>query len=142
MANSQTSNWSDEIGSTLQKANDIIQVVTGGNVSPLRGQLHTDIFKASDSTRRYYKRKAEESIGSLLNIIAPGQSEKLKQLIHPDVTKPQPQEELTNTVLKLYEETTDNKLKTQILSVISKKAYKNRNNAEASWNIQIQNRSG
>lgn len=90
MANSQTSNWSDEIGSTLQKANDIIQVVTGGNVSPLRGQLHTDIFKASDSARRYYKRKAEESIDSLLNIIAPGHSEKLKQLNHPDVTKPQP----------------------------------------------------
>lgn len=56
----------------------------------------------------------------MLNLIAPGQSEKLKQLIMlgPKAT---PTDELTNTIIKLhvYEESSSNELCTHILAAVS-----------------------
>ncbi|CAG2218847.1 unnamed protein product [Mytilus edulis] len=124
---SQISNWSDTIDtSTLEVANEVIDLASRGKSSPLRGQLRTNIDEAKLSTIRYYKRKAEESVDSVLNLIAPGQSQELKKLIMPEmITSKTPTEsDLTNSVLKLYEETTNSNLKSQILSVIARKMTK------------------
>ncbi|XP_062590554.1 uncharacterized protein LOC134252133 [Saccostrea cucullata] len=108
---------------TLQNANEVLRMVTGGKASPLRAQLRTDISSAGESTIRYYKRKAEESVDSVLNLIAPGQSSNLKQLI-TESTKEPSEDDLINTILRIYEETTNNQLCNQILSVVSKKLTK------------------
>ena len=124
---SQISNWSDTIDTnTLEVANEVIDLASRGKSSPLRGQLRTNIDEAKLSTIRYYKRKAEESVDSVLNLIAPGQSQELKKLIMPEmITSKTPTEsDLTNSVLKLYEETTNSNLKSQILSVIARKMTK------------------
>lgn len=118
---SQASNWSaDEIKGTLTHANDVVSLLSNGQFSPLRGQLHTSISKAKPSTLRYYKRKAEESTDALLNLFAPGQSKELKLLISPEPEKPKPDPELKDKILKLYGETSDNNLKIQLLSVVAK----------------------
>ncbi|VDI66136.1 Hypothetical predicted protein [Mytilus galloprovincialis] len=120
---SQISNWSDEMETTLDQANATLKILNCKS-SPLRGQLLSDISSLKDSTIRYYKRKADKSVDSVLNIIAPGQSKELKKLIMSEPTKPPTDDELTDTILKLYEETADNKLQTQILSIVSKKMTK------------------
>lgn len=75
---SQASNWSaDETKGTLTHANYVVSLLSNGQFSPLRGQLHTSISKAKPSTLRYFKRKAEESADALLNLFAPGQSKKI-----------------------------------------------------------------
>lgn len=118
---SQASNWSaDEIKGTLMHANDVVSLLSNGQFSPLRGQLHTSISKAKPSTLRYYKRKAEESTDALLNLFAPGQSKELKLLISPEPEKPKPDPELKDKILKLYGKTSDNNLKIQLLSVVAK----------------------
>lgn len=72
---SQASNWSTgEITGTLTHANDVVSLISNGQFSPLRGQLHTSLSKVKPSNLRYYKRKAEESTDALLNLLAPGQS--------------------------------------------------------------------
>ena len=109
---------------TLQHANKVIHLASRGQCSPHRGQLHTDISKLKNSTKRYYKRKATESVDSLLNLIAPGQSQELKNLILPEPTTPPTDSELTTSIIKIYRETTDSRLRAQILAVISKKMTK------------------
>lgn len=115
---SQISNWSDEMETTLDQANATLKILNCKS-SPLRGQLLSDISSLKDGTIRYYKRKADESVDYVLNIIAPGQSKELKKLIMSEPTKPPTDDELTDTISKLYEETADNKLQTQILSIVS-----------------------
>lgn len=100
-------------------ANDVVSLLANGEFSPLRGQLHTCLFKAKPSTFRYYKRKAEEPTYALLNLFAPGQSKKLKLLISPEPEKPKPDAELKDKILKLYGETSDNNLMLQLLSVVT-----------------------
>ncbi|XP_062568041.1 uncharacterized protein LOC134230289 isoform X2 [Saccostrea cucullata] len=118
---SQASNWSsEEMKGTLQHANDVVSLISSGQFSPLRGQLHTKISKAKPSTLRYYKRKAEESTDALLNLFAPGQSKELKLLILPQPERPKSDPDMMEKVLKLYKETSDNNLKVQLLSIVAK----------------------
>lgn len=56
---SQASNWStDEITGTLTHANDVVSLISNGQFSPLRGQLHTSL-QVKPSTLRYYKGKLQ-----------------------------------------------------------------------------------
>ena len=48
--------------------------------SPVDGQLRRPLEKASDSTIRYYRRKAKEAFGLVLNCLAPGQEDGLMKI--------------------------------------------------------------
>lgn len=97
-------------------------------LSPLRSVLRKNISDVKESTKRYYKRKANESIDSLLDLIAPKQGQDLKEEVIPTPSCAQMQKDqeadVISTLTKLYVDTVDNSLKTQILSVISSKLTK------------------
>ncbi|XP_061189168.1 uncharacterized protein LOC133197244 [Saccostrea echinata] len=95
-------------------------------LSPLRAVLQTDISEAKASTVRYYKRKAVESVDSLLNFIAPSQGQVLKEEIFKasNIESADEEEIIIADLSKLYTETVDNSLKSQILSVLSKRLTK------------------
>ena len=79
------------------------------DTSPLRSQLKTDILKAKPSTVRYYKRKAEDCVDSLLDMIAPCQSNvSKKDLLLMSDSEEQQDSNLIDNLSKLYLETTDN----------------------------------
>ena len=55
-------------------------------LSPLRSVLRKNISDVKESTKRYYKRKANESIDSLLDLIAPKQGQDLKEEVIPTLS--------------------------------------------------------
>ncbi|XP_063409537.1 uncharacterized protein LOC134692858 [Mytilus trossulus] len=96
------------------------------NVSPLRSTLQKEITDLKDSTIRYYKRKAHESIDSLLDFMAPKQGHLLKDEVltkNRDTSLPT-ESAMIEDLSKLYMETVDNSLKMQILSVITNRLTK------------------
>ena len=58
----------------LDHANHVLAVLSNERMSPLRSQLQKHWEDVADRTKRYYKRKAEEGINHVLEIIAPVQS--------------------------------------------------------------------
>ena len=99
-----------------------------GSVSPLRAQLRTDLNTVGSSSIYYYKKKANESIDCLLNVIAPGRSDQLRDLVfgkNPRKEDAYSKENfITKDIVSLYEETSDNNLKNQLLSLIASKHSK------------------
>ena len=51
-----------------------------GSVSPLTAQLRTNLHNIGSSAVYYYKKNANKSIDYLLNVMAPGKSDQLKDL--------------------------------------------------------------
>ncbi|CAC5361729.1 unnamed protein product [Mytilus coruscus] len=71
---SQISNWSDDVGlHTLNRINTALVSVSKGSFSPLKYQLETPLDKIKESTLRYIKRKANQSVDCVMEAIAPGQ---------------------------------------------------------------------
>ncbi|CAG2204934.1 unnamed protein product [Mytilus edulis] len=68
--NSQTSNWSDNIQTPLSEINQALSTIGRGSISPLKFQLSKPLDDVKESTLRYIKRKATESIDVLLDSIA------------------------------------------------------------------------
>ncbi|VDI08347.1 Hypothetical predicted protein [Mytilus galloprovincialis] len=119
--NSQISNWSDcsELG--LVKVKVVKESI---NVSPLRSILQNDV---KDSTIRYSKREAHESIDSLLDFMAPKQGHLLlkDEVLTKNRDKYLPTDsDMIEDLSTLYMETVDNFLKMQILSVITSRLTK------------------
>ena len=55
--------------------NSLLRKITNGEVSPIRARLHKPIDDVSDTTRRYYKGKSKQVVQTVLECIAPGQSQ-------------------------------------------------------------------
>ncbi|VDI25386.1 Hypothetical predicted protein [Mytilus galloprovincialis] len=128
--NSQTSNWSDNIQTPLSKTNQALSTIGRGSISPLKFQLSKPLDDVKESTLRYIKRKATESIDVLLESIAPGQSSDLKKLIFSEgiknLNEPEQDSELTKLILTLFNDiyTNNNTVKYQLLSMIAEKYTK------------------
>ena len=77
----QTTEWepTPKANGSFQVLNTFLSTKQLGvrSVSPVQGQLHVSFDKASSSTRSYYRRKAREVVGKVLETISPGQSELL-----------------------------------------------------------------
>ncbi|CAG2186471.1 unnamed protein product [Mytilus edulis] len=126
--NSQTSNWSDNIQTPLSEINQALSTIGRGSISPLKFQLSKPLDDVKESTLRYIKRKATESIDVLLESIAPGQSSDLKKLIFSEgiknLNEPEQDSELTKLILTLFNDTNNNTVKYQLLSMIAEKYTK------------------
>ncbi|CAC5416324.1 unnamed protein product [Mytilus coruscus] len=79
---SQIYNWSDDVGMhTLNRINTALVSVSKGSFSPLKYQLETPLDKIKESTLRYIKRKANQSVDCVMEAIAPGQGVAVKKIL-------------------------------------------------------------
>lgn len=101
--------------------NGFIGRVRGRDVSPVRSQLHLPVSEISPSTSRYYKRKSLQVCNTVLECIAPGQSQALFQLMARDeiqnVCVPRPVGDVVKRLVSLYEESNSWFTKQEILSL-------------------------
>ena len=58
----------------LQSLNNFLRRTSDRSVSPVRSQCKSDVLTISASTKRYYRRKAEQVVDVALDAIAPGNS--------------------------------------------------------------------
>ncbi|CAC5413917.1 unnamed protein product [Mytilus coruscus] len=128
---SQGSSWSYD-SSTLPERNfellnTTLSSLSHGAVSPLRSKLSTPFIESADKTNRYYKRKAGQLISTLLDTIAPGQGDILLDAMSNDkksTAETSSSENITSTIVRLYNESTDTGYKVKILSIIVNKHSK------------------
>ncbi|CAC5390369.1 unnamed protein product [Mytilus coruscus] len=131
---SQGSSWSYD-SSTLPERNfELLNTTLSslshhgyGAVSPLRSKLSTPFIESADRTKRYYKRKAGQLISTLLDTIAPGQGDILLDAMSNDkksTADTSSSEDITSTIVRLYNESTDTGYKVKILSIIVNKHSK------------------
>uniref|UniRef100_A0A8W8LUZ6 C2H2-type domain-containing protein n=1 Tax=Magallana gigas TaxID=29159 RepID=A0A8W8LUZ6_MAGGI len=119
---SQSSNWSQEEEALplqeiqLADVNAAINIISQGQISPLRSRLGTDLVDVKERTLRYYKRKAEETCTALLDAIAPHQGQRLKRIVLP--SSESSDDDLFNVVGEMYHNIKDANLKCQLLSLI------------------------
>ncbi|VDI84005.1 Hypothetical predicted protein [Mytilus galloprovincialis] len=126
---SQISNWSDDVGMhTLNRINTALVSVSKGSFSPLKYQLETPLDKIKESTLRYIKRKANQSVDCVMEAIAPGQGVAVKKIFLREMKNPHDQNvvqtDLVQEILQLYNVTTDNRVRRQLLALISKQLSK------------------
>ncbi|CAC5372568.1 unnamed protein product [Mytilus coruscus] len=122
---SQISNWSDDVGMhTLNRINTALVSVSKGSFSPLKYQLETPLDKIKESTLRYIKRKANQSVDCVMEAIAPGRGVAMKKIFLREMKNPHDQNvvqtDLLQEILQLYNATTDNRIRRQLLALISK----------------------
>ncbi|VDH94563.1 Hypothetical predicted protein [Mytilus galloprovincialis] len=126
---SQISNWSDDVGiHNLNRINTALVSVSKGSFSPLKYQLETPLDKIKESTLRYIKRKANQSVDCVMEAIAPGQGVAVKKIFLREMKNPHDQNvvqtDLVQEILQLYNVTTDNRVRRQLLALISKQLSK------------------
>ncbi|CAC5357184.1 unnamed protein product [Mytilus coruscus] len=107
---SQISNWSDDVGMhTLNRIN-------------------TALVSIKESTLRYIKRKANQSVDCVMEAIAPGQGVAVKKIFLREMKNPHDQNvvqtDLVQEILQLYNATTDNMIRRQLLALISNQLSK------------------
>lgn len=113
-----------EKAGSLDHANDVLSLLSNEQMSPLRSQLQTKWEDISQRTKRYYKRKADEGINHVLEIIAPGQSNSLKMSKLSVVSEEQTDAELISTVVQIIDNTDNNTLKIQLVGLLAGKYSK------------------
>ncbi|CAC5357950.1 unnamed protein product [Mytilus coruscus] len=126
---SQIYNWSDDVGMhTLNRINTALVSVSKGSFSPLKYQLETPLDKIKESTLRYIKRKVNQSVDCVMEAIAPGQGVAVKKILLREMKNPHDQNDvqtdLVREILQLYNATTDNRIRRQLLALISKQLSK------------------
>ena len=130
---SQISSWSQEEGSdhqlesrgTLKFEELNTYLKAGSDMSPIKYPLKKPLADIIENTLRLYRRKTLEAIDCVLDSIAPRQSaELLKMLKLPDETVCAEEANLIDIVIQLYNETQDNKIKIQLLALISSRLSK------------------
>ncbi|CAC5394026.1 unnamed protein product [Mytilus coruscus] len=126
---SQIYNWSDDVGMhTFNRISTALVPVSKGSFSPLKYQLETPLDKIKESTMRYIKRKANQSVYCVMEAIAPGQGVAVKKIFLREMKNPLDQyvvqPDLVQEILQLYNATTDNKIRRQLLTLISKQLSK------------------
>ena len=138
---SQISSWSQQESSDTKFEDLNTYLTAGSDLSPIKFPLKKAISSIQDNTLRLYKRKALEAIDYVLDAIAPGQSAELFDLLKQPDKDSREEANLIETVVKLYNETEDNKIKTQLLAVISSRLSKSDFNSKADSRLDcIQNR--
>lgn len=83
---SQTSNWSEENSLGLETLNSIVHTISNGKLSPLKYQLQKPLQDITSQSRNYIQKKASQMVHSILELVAPGQSEDLLKLMVEPVT--------------------------------------------------------
>ncbi|KAK3088999.1 hypothetical protein FSP39_000014 [Pinctada imbricata] len=114
------SNWSAEEGvNDLDNINHAVSLLSHGTTSPVRAQLSISLETAKESTIRYYKRKADEACNYFCELIAPTQGKKLKSLVSNDLSSNEDSSfDTLDNIKKLFENSNDSMVRTQILSVV------------------------
>ncbi|XP_052086597.1 uncharacterized protein LOC127723920 [Mytilus californianus] len=81
-------------------------------------------YTIEESTLRYIKRKANQSVDCVMEAIAPGQGSAVKKIFLRKMKNPHDQNvvqtDLVQGILQLYNATTDNRIRRQLLALISK----------------------
>ncbi|CAB4012091.1 Transposon Tf2-6 poly [Paramuricea clavata] len=94
-------------GHQLVSINNLIRIVHGRDVSPIRAQLRSPIRDVSQSTDRYYKRKSLQTCIATLEYIAPGQSNELFEIVSSDKFERNtvaPENEVVQKLVTLYQD--------------------------------------
>jgi hypothetical protein len=111
--------------------NTAINVIGKGNISPIKYQVRGDLNELRPSTKRAIKKKALSAVHCLLDCFAPGQSSKLMDLMFSPVRTPSMADHcisddssLFQLISQLYADSTDKRLKKQLLSMIAKSKTK------------------
>ncbi|CAH3150382.1 unnamed protein product [Pocillopora meandrina] len=63
----------------LRYLNSYLMKSTDGRISPVRSQCKSDVMPISSSSQRYCRKKASQTVDTVLNAIAPGNSSWLLQ---------------------------------------------------------------
>lgn len=109
----------------LQHLNSYLLKSTDGRVSPVRSQCKSDIMTISSSTQRYYRKKAEQAVDTVLNAIAPENSSWLLQQVFTKyqsgraVSAASEEDSLVSRLVTLYNETSHWYTQQQILSLFA-----------------------
>lgn len=74
------SSTSSSLIDPLELLNHTINHLSSGNISPIKHHICQDLQDAGRTTKWYYKRKAEETIQTVLEAIAPGQGLELLKM--------------------------------------------------------------
>ncbi|KAK6173861.1 hypothetical protein SNE40_017244 [Patella caerulea] len=90
-----------------------------GNYSEVTGQLLKPMAESKPSTVRYYKRKAQEGFNLVLHCLAPGQEDELMQIVQKGVVESSSDEDVTDSLVKCYHESSSSHTKRQILSILA-----------------------
>ena len=86
----------------------------------MKFKFKSKISTLHPSSRRMLKRKATTAIQTLLNSIAPGQADDVLELVNSNVKNDLPvTSDLTNTIVRLYQNTSDCNMKKQLLSLLA-----------------------
>ncbi|XP_071121071.1 uncharacterized protein [Mytilus edulis] len=117
---SQISSWSQEnMETSLSDLNKRIDIISRGHSSPVKFQVRSDISSLKPSTKRTVKRKVVSAIDTVLNGIAPGQSQALFKMIQDKDPESANSSELQEIIVKIHQESTDRNTKQQLLSLIA-----------------------
>ena len=109
----------------LQYLNSYLLKSTDGRISPVRSQCKSDVMTISSSTQRYYQKKAEQIVDTVLDAIAPGNSSWLLQQVFTKyqsgraVSATAEEDSLVSRLVTLYNEASSWHTQQQILSLFA-----------------------
>ena len=109
----------------LQHLNSYLLKSTNGRISPVRSQCKSDVMTISSSTLRYYRKKAEEAVDTVLDAIAPGNSSWLLKKVFTkhqtghSVSAASEEDSLVSRLMTLYNEASSWYTQQQILSLFA-----------------------
>ena len=109
----------------LQYLNSYLLKSTDGRISPVRSQWKSDVMTISSSTQRYYQKKAEQTVDTVLDAIAPGNSSWLLQQVFTKyqsgraVSATAEEDSLVSRLVTLYNEASSWYTQQQILSLFA-----------------------
>ena len=109
----------------LQQLNSYLLKSTNGQISPVRSQCKSDVMTISSSTLRYFRKKAEEAVDTVLDAIAPGNSSwLLKQVFTKHQTglsvfAASEEDSLVSRLMTLYNKASSWYTQQQILSLFA-----------------------
>ena len=109
----------------MKHLNSYILKSTDDRISPVRSQCKSDVMTISSSTRRYYGKKAEQVVDSVLEAIALGNSSWLLQQViarnqrERTVSGAAKEESLVSRLVTLYNEAISWNTQQQILSLFA-----------------------
>ena len=104
----------------LKKLNDFL---ASRDVSPVRDKLSVPWESANERTKRRYSRKAKQSVQEVLEVIAPGQSDKSLTTLGESLPseRTQAEEEILQALAESYLNATHWSTRRQILSILADK---------------------
>lgn len=126
--------WSDEVQEQSKKRetlNTAIKSLTSGRMSPILSTLNTSWDDISTTQKKYYQRKAQESIMASLSVISPGQEQELWNSVRKESNLDErkqkssrrksidPSSPAIDSLVKAYDHADSWRTKRQILSIFA-----------------------